>query len=270
MEKNTKRLYIYICITESLCCKTEIRHCKSTRKCFLKGRVCKSACPAETGDDTQGWASQDRGNRKSKSLLPIWERPSNQKFKWSAQTPVRVLGLAFDTEVLQNSWLGNFNRPCAQDSNPSQITPSHQDLDTDKYKNAPRWFLHPVNQSSSCRPSYWAPEMWAQIEMCWIKHKTSLKTQEEEKNVKYLIHNFHSDYVLGLLYFGCACSGVSNSLWPHGLQPASLLCPWDYPGTSSGVGSHSLLQGIFPTQGSIPCPLHYRQILYRWATGEAP
>ena len=41
-----------ICITESLCCTTEIRHCKSTIKCFLKGRVCKSACPAETGDDT--------------------------------------------------------------------------------------------------------------------------------------------------------------------------------------------------------------------------
>ena len=28
----------------------------------------------------------------------------------------------------------------------------------------------------------------------------------------------------------CACSGVSDSLWPHGLKPARLLCPWDSPG----------------------------------------
>ena len=31
---------------------------------------------------------------------------------------------------------------------------------------------------------------------------------------------------------------------------ASLLCPWNSPGKNAGVGSHSFLQGIFPTQGS--------------------
>ena len=45
-------------------------------------------------------------------------------------------------------------------------------------------------------------------------------------------------------------SVVSDSLWPHGLQPASLLCPWDFPGKNTGVGCHALLQGIFLTQGS--------------------
>ena len=45
-------------------------------------------------------------------------------------------------------------------------------------------------------------------------------------------------------------SAVSNSLWPHGLQPARLLCPWDSPGkNNTGVGWHTLLQGIFLTQG---------------------
>ena len=39
-----------------------------------------------------------------------------------------------------------------------------------------------------------------------------------------------------------------NSFWPHG--PTRLLCPWNSPGKNTGVGSHSLLQGIFPTQGS--------------------
>ena len=42
---------------------------------------------------------------------------------------------------------------------------------------------------------------------------------------------------------------MSNSLWPHGLLPTRLLCPWDSPGKNTGVGCHSLLQGIFPTQG---------------------
>ena len=32
--------------------------------------------------------------------------------------------------------------------------------------------------------------------------------------------------------------------------PARLLCPWNFPGKNTGVGGHSLLQGIFPTQGS--------------------
>ena len=42
-----------------------------------------------------------------------------------------------------------------------------------------------------------------------------------------------------------------------------LLCRWDSPGKNTGVGSHSLLQGIFPTQGLNPHLLHCRQILYR-------
>ena len=39
-------------------------------------------------------------------------------------------------------------------------------------------------------------------------------------------------------------SVVSNSSWPHGLQPTRLLCPWDFPGKSTGVGCHCLLQWI--------------------------
>ena len=45
-----------------------------------------------------------------------------------------------------------------------------------------------------------------------------------------------------------SCSVVSDSLWPHGLANR-LLRPWNLPGKNTGVGSHSLLQEIFPTQG---------------------
>ena len=38
----------------------------------------------------------------------------------------------------------------------------------------------------------------------------------------------------------------------HGLQPARLLSPWDFPGRNTAVGCHFLLQGIFPTQGLNP------------------
>jgi len=43
---------------------------------------------------------------------------------------------------------------------------------------------------------------------------------------------------------------------------ARLLCPWNSPGKNTGVGCHSLLQRIFPTQGLNPGLPHCRQILY--------
>ena len=39
-------------------------------------------------------------------------------------------------------------------------------------------------------------------------------------------------------------SVVSDSLQPHGLQPASLFCPWDFPGKNTGVGSHFLAYSV--------------------------
>ena len=53
-------------------------------------------------------------------------------------------------------------------------------------------------------------------------------------------------------------------------MPARIPCPWDFPGKNTGVSCRSLLQGIFLTQGSNPHLLHCRQILYHWATREAP
>ena len=64
------------------------------------------------------------------------------------------------------------------------------------------------------------------------------------------------------MYMCVSCSVVSNSLRTHGLEPTRFLCPWDFPGKNTGVGFHSLLQGIFPTQGSNLGLVHCRQILY--------
>ena len=51
-------------------------------------------------------------------------------------------------------------------------------------------------------------------------------------------------------------SVVSDSLRLHGLHS-----PWNSPGQNTGVGSLSLLQGIFPTQGSNPGLPHCRRVL---------
>ena len=57
-------------------------------------------------------------------------------------------------------------------------------------------------------------------------------------------------------------SQLCLTLRPHGLEIATLLCPWDSSGKNTGVGSHSFLQRIFPAQESNPGLLHCWKILY--------
>ena len=77
---------------------------------------------------------------------------------------------------------------------------------------------------------------------------------------------FHMFSLLRNYTLGCcvcvSCSVVSDSLRPHGLQLTRLFCLWNSPGKNTGVGSRSLLQGIFPTQRLNPGLLHCGQILY--------
>ena len=62
-----------------------------------------------------------------------------------------------------------------------------------------------------------------------------------------------------------SCSVMSDSLQPHGLYS-----PWNSPGQNTGVVSLSLLQGIFPTQGSNPGLLHFKWILYQLSHKGSP
>ena len=54
------------------------------------------------------------------------------------------------------------------------------------------------------------------------------------------------------------------------LQPHGLYSPWNSPGQNTGVGSLSLLQRTFPTQGSNPGLPHCRQILYQLSHKGSP
>ena len=62
----------------------------------------------------------------------------------------------------------------------------------------------------------------------------------------------------------CLAAKLCPTPWqPRGLQPARLLCPWDFPDKNTGVGCHFLLQGIFLSQGSNLC-------LLLWQVGSLP
>ena len=60
--------------------------------------------------------------------------------------------------------------------------------------------------------------------------------------------------------------GLVAKSYPTLVTPQAVACqnpfPWDSPGKNTGVGSHFLLQGIFPTQEWNPGLLHCRQIYF--------
>ena len=66
---------------------------------------------------------------------------------------------------------------------------------------------------------------------------------------------------------------------PWGTRANSLWCcrivyilrdPWDFPGNSTGVGCHFLLQGVFATQGSNPHLLHWQVESLPWSHQRSP
>ena len=64
-----------------------------------------------------------------------------------------------------------------------------------------------------------------------------------------------------------SCIQVFATPWT---VPARFLCLWGFPSKNTEEGSHSLLQGIFPTQGSNPSFLQSKQILYRLSYHGSP
>ena len=65
----------------------------------------------------------------------------------------------------------------------------------------------------------------------------------------------------------------SRSVMSDSLRPPGLYSPWNSPGQNTGVGSLSLLQGIFPTQGSnlgLPRLPHCRRFLYQLSHQGSP
>ena len=66
------------------------------------------------------------------------------------------------------------------------------------------------------------------------------------------------------------CEIESRSVLSDSLQAYGLYSPWNSLGQHTGVGSHFLLQGVFPTQGSNLDLQHCRQILYQLSHKGSP
>ena len=65
----------------------------------------------------------------------------------------------------------------------------------------------------------------------------------------------------------CSTSLITES---EKLVMSDPISPWNSPGPDPGVGSHPLLQVIFPTQGWNPGLPHCRQILYQLSYQGSP
>ena len=88
--------------------------------------------------------------------------------------------------------------------------------------------------------SCWFSRSRSSLLVCWGYHQKKKKEVSESHSV------------------------VSDSLRRHGLYS-----PWNSPGQNTGVGSLSLLQGIFQPRQRIQVRLHCRQILYQLSHTEA-
>ena len=99
-------------------------------------------------------------------------------------------------------------------------------------------------------------KMWVQLRRIQMLYLRKKKT--------WRIDNIF-DVFIGKIIESESGSIVFDSLWSHGLYS-----PWNSPGQNAGVGSLSLLQGIFPTQGSNLGLLHSRQIFLPAEPQEKP
>ena len=104
--------------------------------------------------------------------------------------------------------------------------------------------------------------------ICYHNIKRYLLINNWSLIVWNIIVKFRLLYFQSHNYDACESKWKSGShsacptLWPHELEPARLLCPRNSPGENTGVGSPSLLQGIFLTQGLNPGLTQCQQILY--------
>ena len=78
---------------------------------------------------------------------------------------------------------------------------------------------------------------------------------------------FHFSVVIQVVV---GAESESRSVLSDSLQPPGLYSPWNSPGQNTGVGTLSLLQGIFPTQGLSPGLPHYKRVLYQLSHKGSP
>ena len=94
-------------------------------------------------------------------------------------------------------------------------------------------------------------------------HYWNIQTIQRKVNNNWIL------YTPGLGHYCHITVKVTQSC-PTLCDPMDCTVPWNSPGQNTGVGSLSLLQGIFPAQGLNPGLAHCRWILYQLSHKRSP
>ena len=97
---------------------------------------------------------------------------------------------------------------------------------------------------------------------------SSLSTFFRQWGERFLIHTWK--LFQEHLHYAYSLESESHSVMSNSLQPHRLYSPWNSLGQNTGVGSLSILQGIFPTQESNWGLLCCRRILYQLSYQGSP
>ena len=92
-------------------------------------------------------------------------------------------------------------------------------------------------------------------EKCKANQKSHLKCDCECDCIEKILHKN--------IKLACLQESEIHSVAPDSLQPHGVYSPWNSPGQNTGVDSLSLLQGIFPIQGSNLGLPHWGWIIYK-------
>ena len=133
-----------------------------------------------------------------------------------------------------------------------------------KCKICDTWRLQLMIQKDDCKSHTTETVSWILIK--WLKF------QPQNSDVQYKPHTpVGCERSIALPSVLCLVPQSCLTLCdPHGLEPTSSSVHGDSPSKNTGVGSHALLQGIFPAQGSSPGLPHCRWILYHLSHQQSP
>ena len=95
------------------------------------------------------------------------------------------------------------------------------------------------------------------------QRKSSQQLNTQESDFVSLVTKVMSNLLKQMKQHLEESESESLSVMSHSLRPHGLYSPWNSPGQNTGMGSLSLLQGIFLTQGSNPGLPHCRRSLYQ-------
>ena len=150
-------------------------------------------------------------------------------------------------------------KPARQHFPVPQGQPSDWVLATEQEQNEIYHFQRPFSfhQGDAYRQRDCGNSMWKMDEprygsiSCWISSWTREEGTSWIRNTLLDLISAESHLLSSLKHYKGkgSRSVMSDSQRPHGLQPTRLLRPWDFPGKSTGVGCHCLLQKHYKLGG---------------------